>query len=505
MSHGSERAPLYEALVAHDRLKAHAFHVPGHKQRAAWGDTLAASYFSHLLALDVTELSDTDDLHHPEGPLADAQELAAQCYGTDETRFLVGGSTAGNLAMIIGVCQPGDLVIVQRNVHKSIIHGLMLAGVRAVLLPPDIDEASGLATVPGNKLLQSTLERNPDAKAVILSAPNYYGMSPDLKPLVKLVHEQGIPVLVDEAHGAHFGFHSRFPDSALQSGADVVIQSTHKMLSSMTMGAMLHMQGERIRRSAIRHTLTMVQSSSPSFPIMASLDLARMQLHTQGEHAFNTALDAVSQAVEGIGVTSFRALGYGEYASSGISYDPLKLVLFDETERLSGFTLRDELLRRNCIAEMADARYVVMAFGTGSTLDDGMCLREALLDITAADSGNGIDNAEHTNKNNGVTKALPRTYQSPIDSNTDSSAVIEPVLFGREGFPSHSVPIDRCVGLTAAEWIIPYPPGIPVLYPGEIITENIVNQLKLWKHEGAQIQGAHDPELQNIEVRKELS
>ncbi|QMV42203.1 aminotransferase class I/II-fold pyridoxal phosphate-dependent enzyme [Cohnella cholangitidis] len=485
MLQGKDRAPLYEALVAHDQLRAHAFHVPGHKQRAEWGDTLSASYYSALLALDVTELSDTDDLHHPEGPIVEAQKLAAECYGAEETRFLVGGSTAGNLAMIIGVCHPGDLVLVQRNVHKSIIHGLMLAGAKALLLPPDIDETSGLATVPGKRLLQAALEQHRDAKAVILSAPNYYGMSPDLKPLVDVVHQYGVPVLIDEAHGAHFGFHPSFPDSALRAGADLVVQSTHKMLSSMTMGAMLHMQGERIQRAAIRHTLTMVQSSSPSFPIMASLDLARRQLQMQGEQAFLAAMEAVSLAVDGIETTPFRALGYGEYANERIKYDPLKLVLFDETARLSGFELRDELLKRNCVAEMADARYAVMAFGTGSAIEDGISLNKALSDI-----------ADHLAKAEMAAEPLTKITPTKMDE-----TLPKPVLFGRELVPSKSAAIDHCVGLTAAEWVIPYPPGIPVLYPGETITEEIIKQLKLWKHEGAQIQGVRDPELNWIQVR----
>ncbi|TFE24163.1 aminotransferase class I/II-fold pyridoxal phosphate-dependent enzyme [Cohnella luojiensis] len=488
-----EKAPLYEALVAHSRLRAHPFHVPGHKQRAAWREESAPDYYGSLLALDVTELSDTDDLHHPEGPIAEAQELAADCYGAEETRFLVGGSTAGNLAMVIGLCQPGEVVILQRNVHKSIIHGLMLAGVRAVLLPPDIDALSGLATVPGEVLLQATLERYGEAKAVILSSPNYYGMSTDLKPLAELVHRYGVPVLIDEAHGPHFGFHPHFPASALQSGADLVVQSTHKMLSAMTMGAMLHIQGNLIPRPSIRQALTMVQSSSPSFPIMASLDLARRQLHTQGEQAFQSALESISLATKGLNETSIGALGYGEYASKGISYDPLKLVLFDKTGRLSGFELRDELIRRKCVAEMADARYAVMAFGTGSTSEDGELLRSALADIDS-------------HMPSPIQPIAPERQMMPTPTPTNAhrqtNNVPEPVSFGRQTYPSQAVSLDSSVGLTAAEWVTPYPPGIPVLYPGEKITENIVQELKHWKHERAQIQGAQDPELQTILIQK---
>jgi arginine/lysine/ornithine decarboxylase len=486
------KAPLYEALAAHARLRVHPFHVPGHKQRAEWGEGLAASYYEPLLALDVTELSDTDDLHHPEGPLLEAQALAADCFGAEETRFLVGGSTSGNLAMILGLCQPGELIIVQRNVHKSIIHGLMLAGARAVLLPPVVDENSGLATMPATELLRATVERYSEAKAVILSAPNYYGMSPDLRPLVAVAHGKGMPVLIDEAHGAHYGFHSAFPESALQAGADLSVQSTHKMLSAMTMGAMLHMQGDRLPREQVRQALTMVQSSSPSFPIMGTLDLARRQLQMQGPEAFVPALESVKRAREGIERTPFRALGYGEYASEGISYDPLKLVLFDSSGKLSGFGLRAELLTRNCVAEMADSRYAVMAFGIGSTVEDGEGLRTALLDIAermTSASVRILPGHQSTRTTNAVRMANGRT------------SVPEPTLFGRERVSAHPVQLEHSAGAIAAEWIIPYPPGIPVLYPGETITEDIVLQLRHWKYEGAQIQGARDPELRSIQVQ----
>jgi len=482
------RAPLYEALVAHDRLRTAAFHVPGHKQRSAWReDEEADEYYGKLLALDVTELADTDDLHHPEGALLEAQELAADCFGAEETRFLVGGSTSGNLAMILGISRPGDLVIAQRNVHKSIIHGLMLAGVRAVLLPPDIDRPSGLGVAPSPRIIRESLKRYPEAKAVIISSPNYYGMSPDLEPIVETSHAYGVPIFVDEAHGAHFGFHPRFPGSALQAGADLVVQSTHKMLSAMTMGAMLHMQGDRIPRPAVRQALTMIQSSSPSFPIMASLDLARRQLHKMGELAFQSALEAVAEATGGLDMTPFWALGYGKYASDGIGYDPLKLSLFDESGATSGFALRDALAERGCVAEMADARYAVMAFGTGSVAEDGRRLREALADIALR-----LKLSEQSERPQSIGEfAMLGTQDS----------VPEPVQFAREQYESTPKALEECVGRIAAEWVIPYPPGIPVLFPGETITESIVEQLRRWRHEGAQIQGAKDSQLRTVQVR----
>jgi arginine decarboxylase len=479
-------APLFEALVAHKRLQGHAFHVPGHKQRTEWLNKEASTAFEQLLTLDLTELSDTDDLHHPQGPLDEAQRLAADCYHAEDTSFLVGGSTVGNLAMILGHSSPGELFIVQRNVHKSIIHGLMLAGARAILLPPLIDPISGLATVPSAILLESALSRYPEAKGVIFTSPNYYGLTSNLQPLIQLTHAFGIPVFVDEAHGAHFGFHPSFPMSALQAGADLVVQSTHKMLSAMTMGAMLHMQGSLVNKAGVKQALRMVQSSSPSFPIMASLDLARQQLHTLGEAVFQPALEAVEQVTQQLSETPYRALGYAPYINSELEYDPLKMVLFDESQTLSGFALRDELLKHHCVAEMADTRYVVMAFGTGSNRSDGIALSSALKAI-----GNG--------SRNGST--VQTTELNPAAAIVQANGVPEAVTFNRDTYRMESIQLEASVGCKSAEWIIPYPPGIPVLFPGEVITSEIVAQLQHWRHSDAQLQGAQDSGLTFIQVQ----
>ncbi len=484
-----QQAPLYEALAAHAGLRANSYHVPGHKQRAEWNDPRSAEFYRALLPLDVTELADTDDLHHPQGPLAEAQRLAAQCFGAKETSFLVGGSTSGNLAMILGTGSPGDLYIVQRNVHKSIIHGLMLAGARAVMLAPQIDSRARLAVIPRESSIQAALERYPEARGVILSTPNYYGMASSLDRIVHLAHKRGVPVLVDEAHGAHLGFHPAFPESALRAGADVVVQSTHKMLSAMTMGAMLHMQGDIVDREAIKQALRMVQSSSPSFPILASLDLARRQLHTSGAAAFEPALEAVRIVTDRLEETLFRAIGYGSFASDWIRYDPLKLVLFDQDGKLSGTELRDELAERNCIAEMADDRYAVLAFGPGSSRSDGEALLEALRGIS--------------DRIRGLTSNPTRLTVGETEESQPEADVPEPVTFRRGTLSAKPVRLEDSEGLIAGEWVIPYPPGIPVLYPGETITKNKIVELLRWRASGAQIQGALDAALEHIVVQGE--
>jgi len=539
-------APVYEMLERHAERRMTAFHVPGHKQRTDWLDEAADARYGPLLALDVTELDDTDDLHHPAGAIAKAQRLAAACFGAEETCFLVGGSTAGNLAMILGTTAPGDLLIVQRNVHRSIFHGLTLAGVRAVLLQPEIDAGSGIAVIPAADRVREAAGRYPEARGVVLSSPNYYGMSGDLRPIADVCHAAGMPLLVDEAHGAHFGLHPQFPVSALQAGADIVVQSTHKMLGAMTMGAMLHMQGAQVDREAVRQALRMVQSSSPSFPLLASLDLARRQVHAGGEAAFAPALAAAARVRAHLPRTAFRgAVAENSRGTAddrqAISQDPLKLMLYDARGMQSGFQLRDELAARNCAIEMADARYAVLAFGIGTRQEDADRLIEALADMSGSDrppqgstgfaerqASNSAEQPQaaaaghepasgsdyrhrgiSTERSGGATERseMPTEWNRemtgqnvPLPNRGDAADVPAPALFSRVFPQTERVRLEESVGRIAGEWVVPYPPGIPELYPGEIVTEQAIERLLHWRGQGAQIQGAEDADLRYLRV-----
>lgn len=344
------RAPIYEMLEQY-RLKGNiSYHVPGHKNGNAYSTSGGAGYLGEMMRYDVTEITGTDDLHHPEGVIQEAQELAADCFGAEESFLLVGGSTAGNLALILTVCpEPGMTLILQRNVHKSVVHGLMLAGVNAVFVEPQLDDDSGLAVAPAAEAVQAALAAYPEAAAVLVTMPNYYGMGTDLAPLARICHDHSVPLLVDEAHGAHYGQHPALPAGALACGADGVVQSTHKMLPALTMGAMLHVQGPRLDRTLLRQRLAMVQSSSPSYPLMASLDLARRLVHTGRAGAFTAGLAAVDVLKRGLAeLPRFKLLqpaaqqqtpggagtaaGAGTPPASGAAYttqDPFKAVIYD--------------------------------------------------------------------------------------------------------------------------------------------------------------------------------
>lgn len=495
--------------------------------------------FLEMMRLDVTEISGTDDLHHPEGAILEAQQLAADCFGAEESFFLVGGSTAGNLSLLLTVCnEPNSLVLVQRNVHKSVIHGLMLAGARAVFLEPWVDPASGLAVMPSLETVQVAVQAYPEAKAVLVTLPNYYGMGADLTPMAEVCHAAGMPLLVDEAHGAHYGQHPELPASALSCGADGVVQSTHKMLSAFTMGAMLHVQGPRLNRSLLRQRLAMVQSSSPSYPVMASLDLARRLLHTQGANAFTAGLAAVDAFKRGLAeLPRFRLLqpaqllqqespagakpaagGKSEAAAApgrpeavpaaalplaaGYSaQDPFKAVIYDGTGVLSGYGLQQQLEACGCVPEMSDERYVVLLFSLGSTLRDAEHLLQALRQINLEqEQSQSLDEQSQR-----YTKEA-ENYISTWNNFQEGTPFSEPIPFTLQPIMEEDtteVSIENCVGLRSAEMVIPYPPGIPLVYAGERISASMAARIKLLRDEGARFHGVSDTSLQSLKIIRE--
>ncbi|RCX14870.1 arginine/lysine/ornithine decarboxylase [Fontibacillus phaseoli] len=491
---GNEKAPLYEALLQYKARGDVSFHVPGHKNGMSHRGDLGGE-LAQVMKIDVTEITGTDDLHHPEGVIREAQQLAADAYGAEESFFLVGGSTAGNLALILSVCTaPGDVLLVQRNVHKSVIHGLMLAHAHAVFLAPLHDPGSGLATIPSEETVREALRRYPGAKGLLVTHPNYYGMGAPLWPLATLCHAHGVPLLVDEAHGAHFGLHPALPESALQAGADGVVQSTHKMLTALTMGAMLHVQGGLLDRGLLRQRLAMVQSSSPSYPIMASLDLSRSLLQSRGPAFFESALAAVGQLRLGLrqlprfGLLTPGARGEG---SAYAIQDPFKAVLYDATGRWSGYELQERLEAAGCVPEMSDERHVVLALSPATTEGDIGRLLRALKQM---------DSESEVSPGPG----RPPNPQSKF-STWNIDAVSTPVTFGlRPIMPEdkESVSLESSAGRLAAEMIIPYPPGIPLLYPGEEINERVMEQLLALRQAQAKCQGAADPTLNTIQVIK---
>ncbi|NOU98350.1 aminotransferase class I/II-fold pyridoxal phosphate-dependent enzyme [Paenibacillus sp. LMG 31456] len=484
------KTPLYERLIEHAGGKHTSFHVPGHKS----GQGLEASarpYYEAILQLDVTEIAGLDDLHHPEEAILEAQQLAADCFGAEETFFLVNGSTVGNLAMILSVCRRGELLLVQRDVHKSVIHGLMLAGARAVFLNPEVDPETGMTLGLPLEAVELALSKYPEAKGLLITRPSYYGTAMPLESLVHLLHDREKPLLVDEAHGAHFGFHPALPKSALSYGADVVVQSTHKLLTSMTMGAMLHVQGNLIERKEIKLYLTMLQSSSPSYPLMASLDLSRKQMHTNGEELLGQGIAVVEHFKERMqGLNRFELQTTKPEEIGSIHQDPFKVILRDRGGLMSGFELKDALEARGCFVELADPQAVLLVFSLASTQEDAGRLVEALEDIDNSATGH-------------VTHRAESNVEQPAYTYSTVPGLSEPVSFDEHVYRQKGtaqLPLDEAIGQISAEMIVPYPPGIPILCPGERISEEVVGYLTQLVRMGARIHGMISGEVPMLPV-----
>ncbi|MBD2848336.1 aminotransferase class I/II-fold pyridoxal phosphate-dependent enzyme [Paenibacillus sp. IB182496] len=474
--------PIYKALVRHSQGMPRSFHVPGHQYGRVWQkkwlEGLGAAEFESMMAMDATELEGLDDLHHPQGIIAEAQAAAAQLFGVDHTYFLVGGSTAGNLALILAHCEPGELLIVQRNVHKSILNGLTLAGASAVFLDPELDPRSGLAIGPGIRSLEAALCKYPQAKAVLLSSPNYYGLGCDLRPYADAAHRAGMPLLVDEAHGAHYGFHPAIPASALAAGADAVVQSAHKTLPVLTMGAWLHVQGTRVPRQALARALALLQSSSPSYPILASLDVARAMLAEHGAALFEPAVQLARRLRDHIG----HALPQYELVEEdglleGQRLDPLRLTI--APRRGSGYALLRQLREHGCWAEMADARHVVLLVGIGTTAGDVDALLESLCRIAFLEPAGG-ESAEAQIDAAGLMRRHGEEIAEPV-----SFAPIAAVSANT----TESVAIGAAVGRRAAHMLVPYPPGVPLVYAGERLTASIASVLQRMLALGGTVHG----------------
>ena len=262
------KTPLFDQLMKHHEGNPISFHVPGHKYGQVFPEK-GRNYFSDILKMDATEITGLDDLHSAEGVILEAEKLLADLYRTQRSFFLVNGSTVGNLAMTLSTIKEDEIVLVQRNSHKSIMNGIKLANARPVFISPEYDLDYRVAGGLSYESVKSALIQYPNARAIILTYPNYYGMTVDLKSIIDLAHAHNIPVLVDEAHGVHFIAGDYFPPSAVELGADIVVQSAHKTLPAMTMGAFLHYQSRLVSSSNLQFYLQALQSSSPSYPLMA--------------------------------------------------------------------------------------------------------------------------------------------------------------------------------------------------------------------------------------------
>jgi len=450
MDKRQQKTPLFNRLKQFTQDQPLSFHVPGHKNGSIF-PAEGRNYFNNLLALDLTELTGLDDLHAPTEVIAEAQHLASDWFGSDHTYFLVGGSTVGNLAMIMATCNRDEKVIVQRNSHKSILNGLELSGARPVFVSPQFDQQVKRYTNPTVDQFKGTIQSHPDAKAIILTYPDYFGHTYDIESIIASAHQCGIPVLVDEAHGVHFSTDEKmFPMSALDLGADVVVQSAHKMAPAMTMSAFLHVKSSYIPKERISHYLQMLQTSSPSYPLMASLDLARCFLATKTKES----IQLIQNSIEQMRHVFSKSNKWDIIPIQKRRDDPLKITLHAKP----GYSA-------HLIAAMFEAEGVFPEMRTETQI----------LFI------HGLDPVNDWKRLNKVVEKVTRQLKfsskhATIETKQPIFPQVTTVLAYsyKEMATKESIFIkwSQVIGKVAAEAVIPYPPGIPIVVKGERIKKH---------------------------------
>ncbi|XP_027173245.1 uncharacterized protein LOC113772947 isoform X2 [Coffea eugenioides] len=481
--------PLVGALKASAAENAASFHFPGHNRGQA-----APSSFSELIGKqpylhDLNGQPGLDNLFTPEGPILEAQKQAAELFGASETWFLVGGSTCGIHAVIMATCSPGDNVILPRNCHISAISGMILSGVHPKYILPDYDAdwdiAGGITPSQVEKAIEELEMKGQRAGAVLIVSPTYHGICSKVAEISKLCHSHGIPLIVDEAHGAHFGFHELLPDSALCQGADLVVQSTHKVLCSLTQSSMLHRSGDLVDRDRICRCLQMLQSSSPSHLLLASLDAARAQVSENKDIIFHNAIELAMEARSRMSkIHNVSVLDIASFPHFP-DMDPLRVTIGTKQLGLSGFEA-DDILSKDfgVVPELVGTRSITLAFNLGTQREHILRFISGLKHLSAISAASNCtkysENPDHV---------------MPFD---DFSMRLSP----REAFFAQKtkVGIKDSIGQICGELICPYPPGIPVLIPGEVISEGALAYMLQVRDKGVVINGASDHLLSSLLV-----
>lgn len=485
-----DSTPLLSQLHQCAALPDAAFYAPGHKRGQGMAERFIQLVGDRPFRMDLPELPELDNLFAPSGVIQEAQQLAAEAFGAGRTWFLANGSTCGLEAAILATCNPGDKILLPRNVHRSIISALILSGAVPVFLATDYDAAWGLPGGVSPAQVAAALAADPAIAAVCLVSPTYHGVCSDIGAIAPLVHAHGIPLIVDEAHGGHFAFHLALPTPALAAGADLVIQSTHKVLGAMTQASMLH-QGRASHAAGpvwaerLDAALQLVQSTSPSYLLLASLDAARHQMATQGpellEHALNLASTA-QQAIRKMPDLMLLSDRPFQPNTGFAAHDPLRLTVSVQALGITGFDADDYLHTQTQVtAELPELTHLTFILTFGNTGSDIEQLITGLRSLPSAARPLAV-----------APVGTPSTYP-PLACSP------------REAFftPAEAVALKDAVGRISTAVVCPYPPGIPVLVPGERITAEAIATLQAVLAAGGVVTGGADASMQHLRVIKE--
>lgn len=474
------KTPLFDAVKYHVQRNAIPLQIPGHKH--GYGLKEYKEFVGeNVLKMDLNETRGIDVIWDPITVMAKAEKLLSAALGANHAYFLINGTTAGVQAMIMSSCTQGERIILPRNAHKSIFNGLILSGANPIYVQPETDNYLGIVTSITPEGLQETISRSRDAKAVMAINPSYYGIAPKLEGIVKTAHNSGMPVLVDEAHGSHMCFHPHLPISAMKAGADMSAASLHKTGGSMTQSSALLVGSSKINPNYIKQVLNLTYTSSPSYVLLCSLDVARKQLATNGRQLLDHILELVSKARKEINrIEGLFAPDKNYFERDGkFSFDETKLLVSVQKLGLTGYEVEEILAKDyNILIELADMYNILAIISLGEKEEFLQSFVAALKDIATQCKGKKIN------------KIKPAHFSPEV------------VMSPREAFFSkkRSVPLEQCPGKIAGEMVMVYPPGIPLVSMGEIITADIIDYVKMLKAERCTIQGTIDPIVDNIMV-----
>jgi arginine/lysine/ornithine decarboxylase len=474
------KTPIATGLKDYVKKNITYFDVPGHKKNIQL-KYLSEYYGENIVEIDTNSSKEVDNLSHPTGIIKEASQLMASAYGADESILLVNGTTIGVQAMIMSVCGPKDKIIIPRNVHKSAVNALILSGAIPIYMQPEVNEDLGIITGVSYASVEKAIAENPDAKAIFLLNPSYYGFAINLKDIVNLAHRHGIAVLVDEAHGAHLPFHKELPYHSMAVGADISVTSLHKTGGALTQSSVLLIREGIINKETVQTIVNLLQSTSASYLLLSSLDLARQNLVINGEALLGNAIEIARYGREALSdVPNLYVLSKELKNGDTIyDYDETKFCVNVSQTGFTGFEVYDRLLRDyNIQVEIADANNIMAILSVGDTKDQMDLLVAALKDI-AKDTKEGHKEVFKT------IDLLPHVIVSPRDAFFASKKPVK---------------IREAIGEISGESIMVYPPGIPIISPGERITHEMIDYIDFVKEKNCMITDLSDPEFEYIQV-----
>lgn len=475
------QAPIYEALESFRQMRVVPFDVPGHK-RGRGNPELTKFLGQQCVGVDVNSMKPLDNLCHPVSVIRDAEDLAADAFGAAHAFLMIGGTTSSVQTMVLTVCKRGDEIILPRNVHRSVINALVLCGAIPVYVNPEVDQRLGISLGMKREQVQKAIKEHPHAKAVLVNNPTYYGICSDLKAIVKMAHEAGMLCLADEAHGTHFYFGAGLPDSAMAAGADMASVSMHKSGGSLTQSSLL-LIGPNVHAGYVRQIINLTQTTSGSYLLMSSLDISRRNLALRGREIFHQVSAMAEYAREEINdIGGYYAFGRELINGDSVfDFDTTKLSVHTRDIGLAGIEVYDLLRDEYDIQiEFGDIGNILAYLSIGDRTSEVERLCSALAEIKRRyhTDGTGLLNQEYID---------PEVIASPQDA------------FYAE---KESLPLDETEGRVCSEFVMCYPPGIPILAPGEKITAEILDYIRYAKDKGCSMTGPEDPDILRLNVIK---